>query len=314
MNNIWLKLPRPIYCLAPMFGATDSAFRQLIAAIGRPDVMFTEFTNVQAIFSPDKSAIQQLTYTVKEQPLIAQIWGLDPEFFEAAADVLAAAGFVGIDINFGCPEKSVIKKGACAGTIANRPLAGQLIKAAKAGVAGRIPVSVKTRLGINALDSAWIEFLLRQNLEALIIHGRTVREMSDYPVHWDELIKAVKLRNQISPGTKIIINGDLLTMSEAKAKLALTGADGAMLGRAVFHDPYVFSKNDAINDKSKVQKLALLNQHLQLYEKTWGQTKPYHPLKRFFKIYVAGFPGALDLRVKLMATRSIKEAQAIIES
>ena len=111
MPNIWQSLSKPIFCLAPMFGATDSAFRQLLAEIGKPDLMFTEFINVQQIFSPDiKTTTQLLSYTSKEQPLIAQLWGLDPEMFEVAADFIVDAGFQGIDLNFACPVKAVVKK------------------------------------------------------------------------------------------------------------------------------------------------------------------------------------------------------------
>jgi tRNA-dihydrouridine synthase len=313
MDNIWESLKKPIWCLAPMFGVTDSAFRQLLVEIGKPDLMFTEFTNVQALFSADTVSSQQLTYLAKERPLVAQIWGLDPEFFEAAADLIAGVGFAGIDINFGCPEKSVVKKGACAGMIANPVLAGEIIRATRAGAKGRVPVSVKTRLGIKTIDSAWVDFLLSQNLAALTLHGRTAIEMSDAPVHWDQLMAAVRLRNRLKLATKIIINGDLFSREEALAKLKLTGADGAMLGRAVFHDPYVFGGKESIAHKSRQQKLSLIKRHLEIYASTWGETKSYHPLKRYFKIYVNGFPGALDLRVKLMATRSYAEARDIIK-
>lgn len=312
MDNIWQSLPGPFFCLAPMFGATDSAFRQLLVGIGKPDIMFTEFTNVQALFSADNSSVQQLTYAAKEQPLIAQIWGLDPEFFEAAADFIVRAGFAGIDLNFGCPEKAVIKSGAGAGMIANQSLVAEIIRSTRAGAKNRLPVSVKTRLGIKQVDESWIDFLLSQNLAALTLHGRTSKEMSDYPVHWDKLVQAVKRRNQLAPKTKLIINGDLLTLTEAKTKIDETGADGAMLGRAVFHDPYVFSLTESMATKTKAQKLALLKQHLDIFEFTWGASKSYHLLKRYFKIYIQGFPGALDLRVKLMNIRSIAEARDII--
>ena len=312
MNNIWQQLPKPIWCLAPMFGATDSAFRQLLAQIGKPDLMLTEFTNVQAIFSPDKTAIQQLTYTAAEQPLIAQIWGLDPELFVAAADLVAGAGFAGVDINFGCPEKAVVKKGAGAGTCVNQPLAAAIIQATIKGAKGRIPVSVKTRLGLKQIDSGWIEFLLHQNLAALTIHGRTAAAMSNGPVHWDEIIKAVKLRNKLKVKTLIIGNGDIFSREIARQRIRETKIDGVMIGRGVFRDPYIFNPKETITTKTKSQKLQLLKRHLELYEAIWGQNRSYHPLKRFFKIYINGFSGAMDLRVRLMNTRSVDEARAII--
>lgn len=313
MVNIWQKLNRPIWCLAPMFGATDSAFRRLLVRIGKPDLMFTEFTNVQALFSPDKTAVRQLTYSVEEQPLIAQIWGQDPELFAAAADFLAAAGFAGVDINLGCPEKAVVKKGAGAALIDNPDLAGEIIKATLKGAAGRIPVSVKTRLGNRTINTGpWFKFLFSFDLAAVSTHCRTAKELSVGRTHWGEVSKIVRLKNQLHSKTLIIGNGDIFSREIAKQRIKASGVDGVMIGRGVFRDPYIFSQTESISQKSKKEKLALLKRHLEIYEKTWGKTKPFHPLKRFFKIYAAGFPGALALRSKLMDSRSLNRAKAII--
>lgn len=313
MLNIWQKLKKPIWCLAPMFGATDSAFRQLLCQIGKPDIMFTEFTNVQALFSPDNTAVQQLTYLCQEQPLIAQIWGLDPELFEAAADFLAGAGFAGIDINLGCPEKAVVKKGAGAALIDNPNLAGQIIQATIKGSRGRLPVSVKTRIGYQAITTeSWFRFLLSFNLPVISVHCRTGKAMSTGLAHWEEISKIVRLRDRLKSKTLIIGNGDIFSREIAFQRLKQTGADGMMIGRGVFHDPYIFSQTDSIKTKTKQQKIDLFLQHLNLYQATWGQNRSYHPLKRFFKIYINGFAGATGLRVKLMASRSIAEARAII--
>lgn len=313
MVNIWQQLQKPIFCLAPMFGATDSAFRQLLCQIGKPDLMFTEFTNVQAIFSPDETAIQQLTYTAKEQPLIAQIWGPDPELFELAADFLVSADFAGIDINFGCPERAVVKKGAGGALIDNSVLAGKMISAAIKGARGRLPVSVKTRIGYKTINTEpWFKFLLNFDLAAISVHCRTTIKMSTGPAHWEEINKIVALKNRLNPKTLIIGNGDIFSREIAFQRLKETKIDGVMIGRGVFHDPYIFSQTGSIKTKTKEQKLKLLVRHLKLYETIWGQNRSYHPLKRFFKIYLNGFNGALALRVKLMNTRSISEAKAII--
>ena len=313
MDNIWQNLKKPIFCLAPMFGVTDSAFRQLLVKIGRPDVMFTEFTNVQALFSPDKTSVQQLTFVSKEQPLIAQIWGQDPELFEAAADFIAGAGFAGVDINFGCPEKSVIKKGAGGALIDNPDLAGKIITATLKGSRGRLPVSVKTRLGYKTINtSPWFKFLFNFDLAAISVHCRTTKALSLGPTHWEEISKIVRLKKQMKAKTLIIGNGDIFSRPMAYQRIKQTGINGIMIGRGVFHDPYIFNSRETIKVKTKAQKLKLLNQHLDIYKTTWGSTRSYHPLKRFFKIYVNNFKGALALRMKLMNTQSIGEAKAII--
>ena len=300
MSNIWTKLTKPIFCLAPMFGATDSAFRQLLAEIGKPDLMFTEFVNVQAIFSPDVKTVERLlSYTFKEQPLIAQIWGLDPEFFEAAADFIARAGFAGIDINMGCPEKAVVKKGAGAALIDNPNLAGKIIQSTIKGARGRLPVSVKTRLGYKTINTEpWFKFLLNFDLAAISVHCRTAKAMSVGPTHWQEISKIVNLKNKLKSKTFIIGNGDIFSRDIASQRIKETGIDGVMIGRGVFHNPWIF--NSAQPPKTKQEKIAAWKQHLEIYKTTWGNLKPIHPMKRFIKIYLKGFPGALKMRTDLL--------------
>jgi len=315
MNNIWQNLKTPIFCLAPMFGATDSAFRQLLCAIGKPDIMFTEFTNVQAIFSPDTvSLVRQLKYKNKEKPLICQIWGLDPELFQAAAELIVDIGFDGVDINLGCPEKNVLKKGSGAALINNQPLVKKIIKATKKGTKGKIPVSAKIRLGLDKINTdSWIKFLLAQKLDALIVHGRTAKQMSKSKAHWDEIKKAVKIKNQLKSKTIIIGNGDIFSRKTAFEKIQYSGVEGVMIGRGVFHDPWIFNKNETIKTKTRQEKINTLLSHLKIYENTWGTKKPYHPLKRFYKIYLSGFPHALSLRTKLMETTNINQARKILK-
>lgn len=301
MSNIWQSLPKPIFCLAPMFGATDSAFRQLLVKLGKPDIMFTEFINVQAIFSPDiKTVTQLLTYTPQEQPLIAQIWGLDPELFEAAADLIVRAGFSGIDINFGCPEPSAVKKGAGGAMIDNPVLAGKIIQSTIKGAKDRLPVSVKTRLGFKTINTVpWFKFLLNFNLKAISVHCRTTKKMSIGPTHWNEIAKIVKLKNKYNPKTLIIGNGDIFTREIAYQRIKETKIDGVMIGRGVFKNPWIFNSVPERN-YSKAEKIAAWEHHREIYQTTWGKTKPIHPLKRFLKVYLKGFPGALTMRTSLM--------------
>ena len=192
MKNFWTKLKKPILLLAPMEDVTDTVFRQIIKDAGKPDVFFTEFTNADGIMSKKgaKHVTQRLQYTEKERPIVAQIWGIHPQTMKQAAQKIVEQGFDGIDINMGCPEKKVIKKGAGGGCIKNPPRAIEIIQAVQEGANNKIPVSVKTRIGYNAIQiNEWIGKLLEQNLAALTIHLRTVKEMSTPPAHWEEMIK-----------------------------------------------------------------------------------------------------------------------------
>lgn len=309
-TNIWRSVQRPILCLAPMDGVTDTVFRTVIAEIGKPDISFTEFVNVEGLYSRGREeTLMRLRLKEEEKPVVAQIWGLHPELFERAAAEVADLGFAGVDINMGCPDKHVMKKGACSAMIRNRPLAKEVIEAVKRGANGRIPVSVKTRIGVKEIETeSWVRFLLEIGIDELTIHGRTSEEMSKVPVHWDEIEKTVRIRDEMKVQTLILGNGDVLSRTEAIEKATTYGLDGIMIGRGIFHNPWLFSKSESIDQKSPEEKLRVMIRHASLFEETWGRRKHYDILKRFYKIYANGFEDASDLRVELMETRTVDAA------
>ncbi len=315
MSNFWNELHTPIFILAPMEDVTDTVLRQVIARCGKPAVFFTEFTNVEGMFSKgERHVIQRLRYTEVERPLVAQIWGTQPENFFKAAKKLIDMGFDGIDLNMGCPASGVMQKGACSGLINNRPLAKEIIDATKEGAAGIIPVSIKTRLGFRAIDFSWIAFVLEQKPAVLTVHARTVSEMSKVPAHWDKLKTVVEMRNATSPETLIIGNGDVKSLGDAHQKVAEAGTDGAMIGRGIFDNPYLFAGNVTLSDKTPQEKMQLLLDHMQLWIDTWGDSKHFPILRKFFKVYANGFPGAQDLRMQLMETQSPEETEHVVAS
>lgn len=314
--NVWKETKKPIICLAPMAGATDTVFRQVLCDIGKPDVMMTEFLCVDQMYSHGSKVISQLLeYHEKERPIIAQIWGVTPELFYLVSQMIVEFGFDGVDINMGCPEKSVVKQGACSALIENHDLAKEIIEATKDGVDGKIPVSVKTRIGFKSIvTESWTKVLLGEGLDALTVHGRTTKEMSRVPCHWDEIGKVVKIRDEMGIDTLIIGNGDVMSLDEVKIKVNEYGLDGVMIGRGVFADPYVFNAKESIVDKSPKEKVELMRKHIVLYRDTWGDEKNYSELKRFYKIYINGFPGAAKLRDKLMKTNGYKEVLKLIST
>lgn len=312
MKNFWLDLPKPFLVLAPMDDVTDTVFRQIVAKTARPDVFFTEFTNVEGLNSPGREAmLKRLKFTETERPIVAQIWGLQPNNFYKSAQLINKLGFDGIDINMGCPDHTVTKNGCCSAQIENPKLAKEIIRAVQKG-SGDLPVSVKTRLGFKDLKTEeWIGYLLDLGLEALTIHGRIAREMSKYPANWKEIGKVVKLRNQKGVKTLIIGNGDVKNYQEAMEKCQEYGVDGIMIGRGIFHDPWAFNHSQE-DHHSKEERLKLLLGHTQLFVSTWGKTENFSILKKFFKIYVNGFEGASDLRTELMGTNSLEEVEKIL--
>lgn len=293
---------------------TDTVFRQLLCEIGKPDLMFSEFINVQHIFSHGTySAIDAIEYQEFEKPLVLQLWGNEPELYYNAADMAVNLGYDGIDINMGCPQPKIIKQNACSALINDRPLASEIIKATQEGVAGRVPVSVKTRIGFKSvLTEDWLGFLLGHDLDAITVHGRTSAQLSLVPADWAEIGKVVNLRDSLNKKTLIIGNGDVLSLADAQVKVDQYRVDGVMIGRGIFHNPWLFNKNIVTVDK--VTRLKTLLRHIQIWQTAWDNQRYYEPLKRFFKIYCQGFPYATELRVRLMSTRNVAEVIELLET
>lgn len=349
MTHFWNTLPKPFFILAPMEAVTDVVFRHVIAAAAPPDVYFTEFTNAASYCSEvgEHSTRGRLAFTPDEQPIVAQIWGNNPEHFATMSRGLAEKGFAGIDINMGCPDKTVVKNGTCSALIRQPELAAELIQAAKAG---GLPVSVKTRLGFSNTDEwrDWLSHILRQDIANLTIHLRTKKEMSNVPAHYELIPEIKQLRDEIAPHTLLTINGDIRDRAHGEELVQQYGVDGIMIGRGVFHNPFCFSplptsagkplapsfsetsaalldtdaysidnRREAVSEKEgseKARLLSLLHLHLDLFDTYSQELEPrkYEPLKRFFKIYVRDFPGASDLREQLMHTKSTDEVREII--
>lgn len=312
MQNFWQHLPQPFFILAPMDAVTDVIFRHVIAKAARPDVFFTEFVNATSFCSlkGKHSTYSRLAFTADEQPIVAQIWGTNPEEFAQMAGELAELGYAGIDINMGCPAKDVVKTGACSALIETPALAAELIAAAKTG---GLPVSVKTRIGFKTRKTEeWLGHLLRQDIAALTVHARTTKEMSKVPAHWEEFGVAVKLRDELAPHTRIIGNGDIANRAAGEQLIHTYGLDGAMIGRGVFTNPFAFEKSAQSHPPEAL--IGLLRLHLDLFDAVQSiEPRKYDPLKRFFKIYVRDFAGAGELRAELMSTNDTTEARLVID-
>ena len=310
--NLIDTLPKPFFVLAPMYDVTDTVFRQIIADCAPPDLFFTEFFNVDGMQSKGRDEVlKRIRFSSKEKPIIAQVWGLNPDNFYKSAMELAKMGFDGIDINMGCPDKTTVKHGACCALINNRDLAKEMIVATKKG-AGGLPISVKTRLGFNDIDLSWHEFLLKQDLDMLFIHGRTKSQMSKVPADWQTIGEIRRLRDTISPKTLIVGNGDVLTRAQGQELADKYKLDGIMIGRGVFSDPYVFSKNSPWPSLPIQDRIDLFTRHVNLFKDTWGDTKPTQVLNKFCKIYINNFDGAKERREKLMSAKTSDELISLL--
>lgn len=328
MMSLYERLPRPFFVLAPMDDVTDTVFRQIVHSCAPADLYFTEFVNVDGLQSPGRpKLLKKLRFSACEGPVVAQLWGLKPENFRKTAAEIADGtfarelglpedcNFVGVDLNMGCPAKSEVKNGACSALILNRPLAEDIIDATAAGLAGRLPLSVKTRLGFSEVDLSWPEFLLQKKLTMLTMHGRTRKEMSKLPAHWDIIGEVRNLRDRMAPDTLIVGNGDVMHREAGERLARQYGLDGIMIGRGVFQDPYAFAAHSPWESIDREQRIALYRHHVSTFAQTWRQgERPIHTLNKFCKIYINCFDGAKELREQLMAAQSSEELLVLLDA
>lgn len=299
-----------------MDDVTDFPFRTMLARHGKPDVCWTEFVSADGLLHPEgrQALLPKLEFdTETERPIVAQLFSASPEKMRQAAYLAADLGFDGVDINMGCPDKAINKQGAGAALIRNPSLAAELVYAAKEGVSSHhrpIPVSVKTRIGWNRdeLDT-WLPILIETEPAAITIHARTRKEMSKVPARWDR----VKTAAEMAKGTGILIigNGDVTDLADGRAKAAETGADGIMLGRATFGNPWIF--NERKKHVTVEEKLRALIEHSELFEQFYGSGRRFDVMRKHYRAYVNDFPGAKPLRARLMEARDAVHATAIVE-
>ncbi len=277
--SLWTTLPQPILGLAPMDGVTDAAFRRVVASQGRPDITFTEFTNVNEICRGPDHLLSSLIYSDLERPIVAQLYGKDPEQFYRAAQVVCELGFDGLDINMGCPSKSVAASGSGAALIKTPDLAHAILKAARQGLedwAGGqsihqqgfkpsriefihelnyrrcgspvvprrlLPLSVKTRLGFDCVVvGRWVEHLLEAHPAAITVHGRTLQQMYRGAADWSAIAEAATLAR--GTGTLILGNGDLTTLVDAVRRVAESRVQGVLIGRGTLGAPWFFREKE----------------------------------------------------------------------
>ena len=322
--SFWQDYKRPIMALAPMEEVTDTVFRELIMGISSPEnlnLLYTEFVSTDGLCHDQgrERVIHRLQCTDSETtmrkdlniPLLAQIWGTNPEnYYKAVQMIDQEFNFDGIDINMGCPVGKIIKKGACSGLIRNPSLAKEIVQACQE--ASNLPVSVKTRIGFNeVVTESWISELLSCKPEAIGIHGRIQAQQSNGLADWNEIGKAVALRDEISPKTRILGNGDVESMEDGLERVAKHNLDGALIARGIFHDRWLFAKEHVHRDAK--ERMRLLWKHSQMFTDTWGDRKNFFVLRRFYKIYAAGFVGAVKTRVKLLEMPDLASVEAFLK-
>ncbi len=320
-----------------MDGITDEAFRLLQTQIAKPDLMFTEFVSAEGISHGGVKLYDTLLFSSKERPIIGQLFGKDPESFYRSAIILCELGFNGIDINMGCPAKTVTQNGSGAALIDKPELAVEIIQSAKRGIDDwfsgkskisdlklnqktleiikrnqkysqistikhlRPTISVKTRLGISeSIIEKWASLLLAQDLDFITIHGRTLKQGYAGTASWSDIQKVVNLAKNTK--TKIFGNGDIESRSQALEYCQKYGVNGILIGRAACGNPWCF-KDYIATPKERFSAMLL---HAQLFTEVFPHRR-FDGLRKNFLFYASGLANAKQLRSKLVRLNSIED-------
>ena len=329
----------PIIALSPMDGVTDEPFRLIQNQIAKPDLIFTEFVSAEGISHGGVKLYDTLLFSLEERPIIGQLFGKDPESFYKSAVILSELGFDGIDINMGCPAKTVTQNGSGAALIGKPDLAIEIIKKTKQGIEDwflgktkitdlelnqktldiiarnkkysqiksspdfKPTISVKTRLGIDkSIIEFWAPVLLSQNLDFLTIHGRTLKQGYSGRADWSEIQKVVELAKNTK--TKIFGNGDIENKIQALEFCQKYGVNGVLIGRSACGNPWCFSSDNHFATPKERFSVMLL--HAQLFTTIFPHRR-FDSLRKNFLFYASGLTNAKQLRNKLVRLNSVSE-------
>jgi len=315
MTFRWKDQKKPLLCLAPMEGYTDSTYRQLIKMVSPETICFTEFTSSDGLKYGSTKSFKKMEFKEIERPLVAQIFGKDPAHFAECAKLLTEMGVDAIDINMGCPSGKVVS--SCHGSALFQfpELAQNIVKATQD--ATHLDVSVKMRIGFGKFD---LESLLKftKGLEEagakhLALHGRTTKQKYTGLADWNPIYEVKKQANVPVTG-----NGDIRGIEDVKAKLK--NLDGVMVGRATFGNPWVMEEISAYMNgreytppKTFQEKLPLILKQIELACEFKGEDRAMIEMRKHLGNYVGGFQNASKYRFDLVRVKSKQEAIDLLQ-
>lgn len=313
-----------------MDGITDEPMRQIQCQIAKPDVIFTEFISAEGFAKKPENFTKKLAFEKNERPVVVQIFGYTPECFYKIVSQLGKMGFDGIDINMGCPAKSVLQRGGGGALIGNYKLAEKIINQCQKAIddSGReTPLSIKTRIVADeAKNNEWFKFLSNFSLREVTIHGRSLKQGNSGLVDWEKIKKAA----EILKGKNILClgNGGIKSLAEAIQKCRNYDLDGVLIGQAALGNPWIFRNN---YQPAKEEILATILKHGKLawnfYEapqrsgirrsppnrraKADGE-KGYLTVLKHFSWYPRGFKNCKNLKRMLLQTRNLDQLKKVI--
>jgi tRNA-dihydrouridine synthase len=228
---------RPLLILAPMQDITDLDFWRVLSRYGGPDLYYTEYFRVHADSRPEKHILRAIEENEDGKPVIAQMIGQDLSAMQRTAEILQQKKIAGLDLNLGCPAPIVCRKEAGGGLLRKLEKIGAILRGLREVI--RLPFTVKTRIGYDspAEFPRLLDLFRRHPIDALTVHGRTVREMYQPVVHYDAIERAARLMP-----CPVFANGNVRCAASARRIVGLTGARGLMIGRGAIRNPWIFAQ------------------------------------------------------------------------
>src|ERR1051325_3320160 len=311
-----ISLPDFPLLLAPMEDVSDPPFRSVCKDNGA-DLMYTEFISSEGLIRNAIKSRQKLDIFDNERLVGIQIFGGDEEAMALSAKIVDTVNPDLLDINFGCPVKKVVTKGAGAAVLKDIDLMVRLTKAVVTSTS--LPVTVKTRLGwddasINIGDVA--ERLQDVGIKALSIHGRTRSQLYKGEANWEPIAK-VKANPRIQ--IPIFGNGDIDSPEKAVAYKSRYGVDGIMIGRAAIGYPWIFNEikhfiqtGEHLAPPTIEQRIEVIRQHLHHSIQWKGLLPGINEMRRHYTNYLKGLPNIKEYRLKLVTIRSAEEIDDVL--
>lgn len=298
-----------------MDGITDAPFRNIVDIYGKPNIIYTEFVSVKGLLFGKPAINRMLLRHKTETPMIAQLFGNDPDLFYKASFIVLKNGFDGIDINMGCPDKSVFNRGGGAGLILKPKLAKEIIlsvkKAVKDGakklnIKKYIPVSVKTRTGYkNPQTKEWISHLLEAEPDVICLHARTFAQKYSGRADWEQIGIAADLARPTK--TKIFGNGDIKSREQALERIKQYNLAGVLIGRAALGNPWIFKGIIPTTE----ERFQVLLEHCKKFQEFFPESE-FKIMRKHLAWYAKGFAGSAEIRNQLMQVKSIDDVKKII--
>jgi nifR3 family TIM-barrel protein len=314
IKELLARFDFPVY-LAPMEGVTDGAFRRICKEYGA-DIVVSEFISSDALSREVEKSFKKMAFTDAERPFGVQIFGGTEEALTAAARLAAAQNPDFIDINWGCPVKKIVSKGAGAAILQDIPKMVRLTEAVVKAV--DLPVTVKTRLGWESADKPIVEIAERLQdvgIQAIAIHGRTRAQQYGGEADWS-LIGAVKANPRMT--IPVIGNGDIDTAERALAYRERYGVDAVMVGRAAIGNPWIFHQIKALRNGTPCpeptydERVDLVMRHLRENVHDKGERVAVLEMRTMYSGYFRGVFNFKPRKIKLMSATTVAECEEIL--